>query len=925
MSRDHRHLLDADEPLDGEAPRRIAPGKVSLTQRLASNVQRRAAGVPSSNTGSSHEGVGYLGAPASRNPTPAMGPFAGDDPFALHLLATPVQRKANLEASEDHVHAAAARGLDGPATTLPFLDQIQASFGAAHDVSHVKAHVGGAAAEAASAMGATAFASGDQVAFAGAPDLHTAAHEAAHVVQQRGGVQLKGGVGQEGDAYERHADAVADQVVRGESAAALLMLGASVPTVGATAVQRRGSGAVGMGDVRRADGGDSQAIAENTGPEAGFLRQLTARDIVQSPQRLRLERGRPGTVNFLPMSAEPLPGEAAPVPLYCKLLGRDGQAVDEIGGTWHPLMATGPLLTLTVPGPEKYGVELHVNAGRPGGRVLTWRLRVHAADEEDVASDEGSRLRAAASNDDHAPPPPVETYRDMLAAVLAAAELTDQGDEQSYARAIKMLEPVVERLHAIYPRLIEKRSEYGAGQQAIDLRFGTARGSTKAWLARLRGEGTINAAEKVNNFRAGEDEIKLGTGEQTESSDLRGFDQASRTTATVVAVGTAAVIALPIAYGAGAAAGTKIMLWAGANPQTALVLAEIAAGMGIQFGEDGLDGFLRALESDEDLAWTVFQILMDYLQARQGVHADNGPALPPGRSRGALPPGSSPDALPPGPTRLALPPGADDSTPAPGTRTRQPGGDEPDGAPPRRAPDETEDGATAGRGGRGQPHVDAGERKAVIARASAEAGMQEVHVGRIAALAARLKQTIIMRAGNPKSLDYHGQEGYRAKPSEVKELKTAKDGPNAGLVVKPADPTPEQAEEIRALEGKGWKFDADGALVDPEGMKIHGDYDMQGVYAKGDDGQQRQVDTNDKKFQKTMNDELGHEMVQHGANDKFKVTDASGNETMGRQPGASEKFLVAEPDGSIHIVNGAAALQRYYENHGIKWPYNDAR
>jgi uncharacterized protein DUF4157 len=58
----------------------------------------------------------------------------------------------------------------------------------------------------ASAMGAQAYATGNQVSFAGAPDLHTAAHEAAHVVQQAGGVvELEGGVGSVGDAYEEHA------------------------------------------------------------------------------------------------------------------------------------------------------------------------------------------------------------------------------------------------------------------------------------------------------------------------------------------------------------------------------------------------------------------------------------------------------------------------------------------------------------------------------------------------------------------------------------------------------------------------------------------------------------------------------------------------------------------------------------------------
>jgi len=81
------------------------------------------------------------------------------------------------------VHDAAARGIAGPATSLPFADQIQASFGTRHDVSSIQAHVGGPATEATTAMGASAYATGNHAVFAGAPDLHTAAHEAAHVVQ----------------------------------------------------------------------------------------------------------------------------------------------------------------------------------------------------------------------------------------------------------------------------------------------------------------------------------------------------------------------------------------------------------------------------------------------------------------------------------------------------------------------------------------------------------------------------------------------------------------------------------------------------------------------------------------------------------------------------------------------------------------------
>jgi hypothetical protein len=162
---------------------------------------------PGPSTSSSAHDVG----PAS--PAPGKG--------TLVQQLAPVQRRAAAEAAPaqlapERVHAAAADGVSGAAERLPHIDRIQASFGA-HDVSHVQAHTGAAASRGAAAMGAQAFATGDHVAFAGTPDLHTAAHEAAHVVQQRAGVHLKGGVGAEGDAYERHADEVADLVVQGKS------------------------------------------------------------------------------------------------------------------------------------------------------------------------------------------------------------------------------------------------------------------------------------------------------------------------------------------------------------------------------------------------------------------------------------------------------------------------------------------------------------------------------------------------------------------------------------------------------------------------------------------------------------------------------------------------------------------------------------
>lgn len=182
--------------------------------------------------------------PAARPSGPIDGWSAalGAQPETLQRLDRAlVQMRAAIAgqqtAGDASVRDTAARGVAGSGTTLPHGAQIQASFGA-HDVSQVRAHVGGQAGEAARAIGAKAYATGQDVAFASQPDVHTAAHEAAHVVQQRGGVQLSGGVGKSGDAYERQADAVADAVVAGRSAEPLLGDASEGPISTAGPVQR---------------------------------------------------------------------------------------------------------------------------------------------------------------------------------------------------------------------------------------------------------------------------------------------------------------------------------------------------------------------------------------------------------------------------------------------------------------------------------------------------------------------------------------------------------------------------------------------------------------------------------------------------------------------------------------------------------------
>lgn len=124
-------------------------------------------------------------------------------------------------ASADETLRTAAEGVSGNGGTLPHAEKIQQSFGQ-HSIGAVQAHIGGPASDASRRLGAEAYATGEKVAFGASPSLHTAAHEAAHVVQQRSGVSLKGGVGAVGDRYEQHADAVADLVVQGKSAEGLL-------------------------------------------------------------------------------------------------------------------------------------------------------------------------------------------------------------------------------------------------------------------------------------------------------------------------------------------------------------------------------------------------------------------------------------------------------------------------------------------------------------------------------------------------------------------------------------------------------------------------------------------------------------------------------------------------------------------------------
>gem|GEM_PF-1330375 len=201
-----------------------------------------------------------------------------------------VQRKANGALPGQGVHAIAESGMSGTAGNLPYAERIQAAFGR-HDVSGVRAFAGGAAQNAASRLGAKAYASGDAVVLGrDGTDLHTVAHEAAHVIQQRGGVSLKSGVGQVGDRYERHADQVADAVVAGRSAEGLL--DAYAGTGGASIARQ-------VLQFRRIQAEGARAVAEIRtllrGNEGGVLMAL--REALQGAMANQ-QSGVPDQVNF---------------------------------------------------------------------------------------------------------------------------------------------------------------------------------------------------------------------------------------------------------------------------------------------------------------------------------------------------------------------------------------------------------------------------------------------------------------------------------------------------------------------------------------------------------------------------------------------------------------------------------------------------
>src|SRR5262249_40374307 len=118
----------------------------------------------SGQTGSGAQLIQTTATPGKHTLTESLPPVQRYQPAGDHGTQSPGE-----------VQSIAARGASGSAP-LPHVDRIQRAFGP-HDVSGVRATVGGTATAACEQMGAESYAQGNSVAFKQSPSLWLAAHE----------------------------------------------------------------------------------------------------------------------------------------------------------------------------------------------------------------------------------------------------------------------------------------------------------------------------------------------------------------------------------------------------------------------------------------------------------------------------------------------------------------------------------------------------------------------------------------------------------------------------------------------------------------------------------------------------------------------------------------------------------------------------
>ena len=224
--------VEEDPARDEAAAPRIAPGRVTITQRL-----------------------------------PARGAllFRAADPSTARALARALRRDGNGVAEGAEAAVARADGSAGAPLRADLRARFEASLGA--DLARVRVHTGEVSATAASAVGARAYTVGQDIHFADGqyrPDdpfgVHLLAHEVAHTVQQAGGPaarQHKLEVSSPADAAEVEADRAADAMVAGQRAEV-----SGGPTLAARANDPAAAGAAGgeQADAQQAKGKPAKVV-----------------------------------------------------------------------------------------------------------------------------------------------------------------------------------------------------------------------------------------------------------------------------------------------------------------------------------------------------------------------------------------------------------------------------------------------------------------------------------------------------------------------------------------------------------------------------------------------------------------------------------------------------------------------------------------
>ena len=200
---------------------------------------------------------------------------------------------------------------------------------------------------------------------------------------------------------------------------------------------------------------------------------------------------------------------------------------------------------------------------------------------------------------------------------------------------------------------------------------------------------------------------------------------------------------------------------------------------------------------------------------------------------------------------------------------------------------------------------------------------------KFAAAAGKIGVWILVRGANQKSLDYVGRADCTPKPIDCK-AKTAQLGLNAGLVVSPEVSPDAFQDPVQAKAS--WKEKANPLVFSPrkthysieltgthkgcvklDGKYIYGDYDLKAVVVPGHESaivalvteirgvQNARRGPKFYEVQSAVNNAIGVEMVQHGADDEF-----TGH--------MDESIIVFGPQGEYQELHGLNKIQDWYNN-----------